>query len=95
MHIRTDTPTTNTPDASPGVPLSLLASGAPPGVPRALWRAYGDRYPGGPRRTREQDEAAARYMAEQEARRAAEAREAARPERPRTVVIDLSGVDLP
>ena len=47
--------------SSPAEPRYALA--CPPGVPLALWRAYGDRYPGGPRRTRENREEAERYLA--------------------------------
>ena len=39
------------------------ALACPPGVPLDLWRAYGDRYPGGPRRARENREEAERYLA--------------------------------
>lgn len=35
----------------------------PPGVPLDLWRAYGDRYPGGPRRARENREEAEAHRA--------------------------------
>lgn len=45
----------------PAEPRYALA--CPPGVPLDLWRAYGDRYPGGPRRTRENREEAERYLA--------------------------------
>lgn len=36
----------------------------PPGVPLDLWLAYGDRYPGSPRRTRENREEVERYLAQ-------------------------------
>lgn len=47
--------------SAPTEPRYALA--CPPDVPLALWRAYGDRYPGGPRRTRENREEAERYLA--------------------------------
>lgn len=49
---------------------SALYGPCPPGVPPALWRAYGPRYPGGPVRAKEQEEAREklRLLAEQRKR---------------------------
>lgn len=83
----------NSPTEVPVV-MTLLASARPDGVPRDLWRAYGDRYPGGARREREADEAAARLRAQAQRNRAAAARTVEVERNPRTVVeIDLSEVD--
>lgn len=51
------------PHSTPSEPEDRYALACPPGVPLDLWRVYGDRYPGGPRRTRENHEEAERYLA--------------------------------